>query len=466
MPQRKLDRYVSLVNMACDAIMLLVSAWAAYSCRFLLPLIPVRGDSPEWTTYARALMVMIPVYFIYLRAYGLYDGRRHIRRIEQIFLVTKAATFSVMTLMAVTFFYRDFSYSRIYLIFLWVLSVICLGTCRYLLIQWQYGIKIKSKHKTRVLLIGANRSARQIIQWAANNPHYGYEIMGVLARDSALKEKHFEGIPVIGTIQDCEKMIQEMNPDQVTLVDHSFSRERVSDIVALCEDRFINFKISVDIYGLITRNVDVEYVSSIPLLGFRSLPLDHWENRAVKRCFDLLVSAVVLILTSPIWIAVALIVKLDSPGPVFFRQKRMGRDQRVFNVLKFRTMKQDAEKETGPVWAKAEDDRRTRSGALLRKWNLDELPQLFNVLRGDMSLVGPRPERPHFIEQFREQIPRYMARHKIKSGLTGWAQVNGYRGNTSIEERLKYDLYYMENWSLLFDVEIMVMTVFAFKNAY
>ncbi len=161
-----------------------------------------------------------------------------------------------------------------------------------------------------------------------------------------------------------------------------------------------------------------------------------------------------------------ILIKMDDGGPLFYFQERVGRDYKVFNVIKFRTMKMDAEKETGPVWAKANDTRRTRFGNFLRRSNIDELPQLWNVLRGDMSLVGPRPERPHFVSQFRETIPRYMARHKVKSGITGWAQVNGFRGNTSIRERLKYDLYYMENWSLLFDIEIIFMTTFAYKNAY
>jgi exopolysaccharide biosynthesis polyprenyl glycosylphosphotransferase len=168
----------------------------------------------------------------------------------------------------------------------------------------------------------------------------------------------------------------------------------------------------------------------------------------------------------PFWAVVIALIKLDDGGPIFYFQERMGRDQKLFKLIKFRTMKVDAEKSTGPVWARPNDDRRTRVGNFLRTLNLDELPQLLNVLKGDMSLVGPRPERPHFVRQFRETIPRYMARHKIKSGITGWAQVNGYRGNTSISERLKYDLYYMENWSLLLDIEILVMTLFAYKNAY
>ncbi|OQA56235.1 MAG: UDP-glucose:undecaprenyl-phosphate glucose-1-phosphate transferase [Candidatus Omnitrophica bacterium ADurb.Bin277] len=250
------------------------------------------------------------------------------------------------------------------------------------------------------------------------------------------------------------------------MLDTNFSKETITEMVVACEDQMIEFKMGADTHGLIAQNVGVEYISDIPLLGFRPLPLDDPWNRFVKRTFDLTIAFSFGILFLPFGMILALMIKLMDRGPVFYHQERVGRDGRAFKVIKFRTMKADAEKETGPVWAKKDDDRRTWMGEFLRRTNLDEVPQLWNVIRGDMSLVGPRPERPHFVSQFRESVPRYMARHKVKSGLTGWAQVHGLRGNTSIHERVKYDLYYMENWSLLLDIEIIVMTLFAFKNAY
>ncbi len=250
------------------------------------------------------------------------------------------------------------------------------------------------------------------------------------------------------------------------LRDPNFSRSQIADLVAVCEEQLAEFKVAADFYGLMTRSVDVEYVSRVPLLGFRPLPLDYFWNRMAKRVFDIVLTLVLIVLSAPFWVLAMILVKLDDGGPIFYAQERVGRDQTVFKVLKFRTMKVNAEKDTGPVWAKQNDSRRTRTGDIFRRWNIDELPQFINVLRGDMTLVGPRPERPHFVNQFRETIPRYMARHKIKSGITGWAQVNGYRGNTSIHERIKYDLYYMENWSLAFDLKILFMTLFAYKNAY
>lgn len=463
-PARKRTKFI-FITYLCDAVALVLSLVAAYALRFHANLINVRGDKPDVIAYAQSMLVVIPVYLAFFRSYGLYQTARYIRRIEEMFLVAKAATFAVIALMAVTFFYRAFSYSRLVLVFLWFCSILFLTLERYYLIQWEYHRKRQKKEIARVLVVGANRNTRSIVQWAQYNPHYGRQIIGVLSKDPDLIGKHFEGAEIIGPAEECEKWIDSLKPDEVIICETSFDRDRLADLVSLCEDRFIEVRIGADFYGLLSQNVAVEYISTVPLLGFRPLPLDDPWNRFLKRTCDLVVASAMIVATLPVWGVVIILIKMDR-GPILYKQERMGRDQKIFKVYKFRTMRVDAERETGPVWAKQEDARRTPAGNFLRRWNIDELPQLLNVLKGDMTLVGPRPERPHFIGKFRESIPRYMARHKVKCGLTGWAQVNGYRGNTSIQERIKYDLYYMENWSLLFDLEIMVMTLFAFKNAY
>jgi len=448
-----------------DATMIVLSFIVAYFFRFLGGL-PTEHGVPPLSDYWHALFGIIPVYLWLFREAGLYQTSRHMRRIEEIFLVVKVVTYAIILLMALTFFYRQFSYSRLYLVFIWLFSCVFISVGRYVLIQWSYWRREQKKDMIEVLIIGFNRNARDLIAWAKLNPHYGLRPVGILAQSVEDIGKHVEDIPILGLTEHWETFVQKLQPDQVVLVDESFSREKVSDLVATCEDAFIDFKMGADIHGLIASNVGVEYVSHIPLLGFRSLPLDDPWNRFLKRAFDFVTAGMMALAFLPIGLIVAILIKLEGKGPVFYFQERVGRDGNVFRLIKFRTMKVDAEKETGPVWAKPEDDRRTRSGEFLRRWNLDEFPQLLNVLSGEMSLVGPRPERPHFVEKFRESVPRYMARHKVKSGLTGWAQVHGLRGDTSIEERIKYDLYYMENWSLLLDVEILVMTLFAFKNAY
>lgn len=463
-PHKKRVEAVSLLVLG-DLAAIILAFTAAFHFRFLSGVLPV-DSNVTIPLYSRILPFVVPVYLWIFKSYGLYEPRRNVRRIEEIFIVIKAVSFAALILTALTFFYRGLTYSRVYLVLLWLFSALFVSLARYFMIQWEYRRKTQKKDISKVLVIGADHNARSIIQWAKNNPHYGQEIIGVLAKDHALIGKHIEGAPVIGTTDLAEKQIESTKPDIVILVDTSFSRTQIADLVAACEDELCDFKVAADFYGLMTRSVDVEYVSRVPLLGFKPLPLDKVLNRILKRTFDIFVTLCLILLTSPFWIMTALLIKLDDGGPVLFAQDRMGRDGKVFKVLKFRTMKVDAEKETGPVWARPNDNRRTRTGNFLRRWNIDELPQFLNVLKGDMTLVGPRPERPHFVSQFRETIPRYMARHKIKSGITGWAQVNGYRGNTSIHERIKYDLYYMENWSLMFDVKILFMTLFAYKNAY
>ncbi|HYE89777.1 MAG TPA: exopolysaccharide biosynthesis polyprenyl glycosylphosphotransferase, partial [Terriglobales bacterium] len=241
---------------------------------------------------------------------------------------------------------------------------------------------------------------------------------------------------------------------------------RLAGILADIGDDLVTIHLVPDVFGLATLRGGIEEFEAIPFIHLRESPLYGW-NRVLKRAFDLVVGGVCLLVAAPAMLGIALAVRVSSPGPVLLRQERMGLDGRRFELLKFRTMRVDAEAATGPVWARADDDRRTPVGGLLRRFNLDELPQLVNVLRGEMSLVGPRPERPVFVEDFRRRIPGYMLRHKVKAGMTGWAQVNGWRGDTSLEKRIEYDLYYIERWSLAFDVKILVQTLYrGFTNAY
>ena len=461
LPSNSLIRWTFLM----DVVTIILSFIVAYYFRFWSILIADLG-APSLADYSHTLIGIIPIYLWFFREAHLYQPTRHIRRIEEIFQVLKVVTYAIVVLMSITFFYRQYSYSRLFLVFLWFFSCIFISGGRYVLIEWEYIRRLQKKDLIEVLIIGAGNHARDLILWAKNNPHYGQIPVGVLSSDPDHHGKNIESVPILGLSNQWEEMIRKLQPNLVVLLDSHFSREMIIDLALACEDEFIEFKMGTDIHGLIATNVGVEYISHIPLLGFKPLPLDDPWNRFCKRSFDLIVSSIMGLLFLPVGLIVALIIRLEGKGPIFYFQERVGRDGRVFKLIKFRTMKIDAEKESGPVWAKADDDRRTRSGEFLRKWNLDEFPQLLNVLSGEMSLVGPRPERPHFVDKFRESVPRYMARHKIKSALTGWAQVHGLRGNTSIEERIKYDLYYMENWSLLLDIEILAMTFFAFKNAY
>jgi exopolysaccharide biosynthesis polyprenyl glycosylphosphotransferase len=267
-------------------------------------------------------------------------------------------------------------------------------------------------------------------------------------------------------LEDFERILDSEKPDEVVLIDLELPRRRVMDMILQSEKRMVIFKIIADLFDIMIQQFELENNDGLNLVKIKESPLNYASNRFLKRSIDLISVAAGLFVLSPFFLIISLLIKWTSPGPVFFGQDRVSEGGRLFRIYKFRTMRQDAEKHTGPVFVKKDDDRCTKIGRFLRKYNFDELPQLFNVFRGEMSLVGPRPERPYFVEQFKHDIPRYMSRHHIKSGLTGWAQVNGLRQSTSIEERIKYDLYYAENWSLWLDLKIIFLSFFALKNAY
>lgn len=456
---------LALSVLLTDIFMILCSFVAAYKIRFSGYAMPIHKGIPEIEAYFRAMMVVVPVYLLMFRALQLYRPERHIRRIHELLNMAKAITMATIFLMAVTFVYREFSYSRAVLLLSWSISILLCGSGRYFLIQVEYLIR-RSKDQDRVLIIGINKNTRNLIKWARGNPHYGQKIIGLLTSRANNDGKHLEGVPILGGLEDLDQIISQEHIDEIIVTDSGLPKEKVGDLMLKCENKMIDFKLAADFYGLMTQHVDVEYISNVPLIGLKNLPLNDLWNRIVKRAFDVIVTLFLLILSAPLLILIASVIKLSDGGRIIYKQERVGQDGEYFKLYKFRTMKLDAEKQSGPVWARQQDRRVTEVGKFLRRMNLDELPQLWNVLKGDMSLVGPRPERPHFVEQFRDQIPRYMARHKIKSGITGWAQIHGLRGNTSIEERIKYDLYYMENWTLMMDIEILFATIFAYKNAY
>jgi Undecaprenyl-phosphate glucose phosphotransferase len=280
--------------------------------------------------------------------------------------------------------------------------------------------------------------------------------------------RNIEGLKVLDHYENIKEVIKDKKADHVFLALSWHEHAKVVEVLSAIGDEAVDIKVIPDVYEFMTLRGGVEDFDGIPILNLRNSPLYGW-NMILKRGADIVFSSLAIVILSPLFILIPILLKLTSPGPVLYRQERMGIGGDTFEILKFRSMRVDAEDETGAVWAKADDPRRTIFGAFLRKTSLDELPQFFNVLKGDMSLVGPRPERPVFIQDFRKHIPRYMLRHKMKAGITGWAQVNGWRGNTDLEKRIEHDLYYIENWSLGFDIKILLLTVWkglVNRNAY
>ncbi len=318
----------------------------------------------------------------------------------------------------------------------------------------------------RVLIVGTDAIATHLKHSLENEPRLRSRVVGFVATGSVPADAGIPADAILGRVEDLDTILDSQPADQVVLTDSTLGHQRIVEIIIACERNMIVFNMVPDMFRIMTGSMDMRVVDDIPLLGVSRWPLDFFWNRFWKRAEDIVGSIIGLVLAAPVILVAALLIRRSSPGPVFYRQERCGENGRTFTIYKLRTMRQDAEDATGPVWAVENDPRRTKIGAFLRRHNIDELPQLWNVLRGDMSLVGPRPERPHFVEKFKDDISRYMWRHVSKPGMTGWAQVSGLRGNTSIEERIRYDLYYLENWSLAFDFKILLRTFFTRQNAY
>ncbi len=456
--------YVLFVS--SDAIAILIAFACAYRMRFGLLSHFFKRESPEFSWYLWVLPVVVAIFLIVFRQKQIYIFDILRRRLDEIILIAKAISIAAIILMAATFLYRDFSYSRSVFLLHCFFSFFFVCFFRHITYRLDGAVRIGMGTRTRVLIMGTNRSARQIIRRINRSYRNRYEVIGVLSGGRLAEEKHFESVPILGNLDDIFQKTNGIEADEIILTVPDFPGEKLTELFLKCENELITFLKMPDLFGIFTSGVDVHYIDDVPLIGIKKSPLDKMSSRFLKRSFDLAGSILCLFLLAPALSIISILVKCSSAGTVFYRQERIGIDGRSFLIFKFRTMRLDAESKTGPVWASKNDQRTTPAGRILRKFNLDELPQLWNVLKGEMSLVGPRPERPHFVGQFRADIPRYMARHKIKSGITGWAQVNGFRGNTSINERTKYDLYYYENWSLALDLKIVFLTFFAFKNAY
>lgn len=377
---------------------------------------------------------------------------------------------SALILMSLTFVTKEgWNYSRYTLVFFIFFNILFTFLLRLI-----YRIVLKNRYSkgeeiTNILVIGTDSLAINYLKTIKNYKKYGYNVKGILALDNKMVGYKVLGYPIIGTIDEFEKLQSENNFDEVVLALQLNQVELGKEIIHRCDIEGVRLKFIPSYYEFFKVDMNIESLEGIPMLVVRDVPLDYIFNKFIKRLFDICFSMFAILLTSPIMIFIALGIKLTSPGPIFFKQERVGIRNKTFNMLKFRSMKVQKESDTNMIWTTQNDPRKTKFGSFLRKTSLDELPQFFNVFMGHMSIVGPRPERPYWVNKFKEEIPDYMLRHYVKSGITGWAQVNGWRGDTSIVERIKFDNYYIQNWSLTFDIKIIFMTVFkgfVNKNAY
>jgi exopolysaccharide biosynthesis polyprenyl glycosylphosphotransferase len=413
------------------------------------------------------VVTMLVLYFFS----RLYDVKRSMPRLDEFYRIFAATSIgTIATIAFTTFLFKnstlELDFPRVMIIYAWLLTVVLVTVSRSLLMVVRNWLRRRGLWTDRLLIVGTGDVGRMILQKIRQMPRLGYRVVGFVDGETAAGQE-IMGVPVLGGVDDIPNIVQEHEIEEVIIGRPELSHQEMLAIIARCERGQVGIKIFPDLFQIIATELSIGDLGGLPLLTVRDVALRGWKL-TLKRGVDLAGSAVGLVLISPFLMATAVAIKLDSPGPVFYAQERMGLDARPFWCLKFRSMRTDAEKD-GPGWTTENDPRVTRLGRLIRRLSIDELPQLINVFVGDMSLVGPRPERPVYVEQFRRSIPRYMDRHREKAGMTGWAQVNGLRGDTSIAERTKYDLWYIENWSLWLDFKIILRTffsLFADRHAY
>ncbi len=445
-----------------DIVMASVAFLLAY--RVNLAIDPTVGDLGQYLPF---MVIFVGVVVLALFLSKLYQRRRGRPHFEEYLSVFGAVTVgSLIAVATISFVYKnDLDYRRPMMVLAWAFSVVLIIVGRFFNILLQRSLMRRGIATNNIVLVGTGEVGRMVLQKMLHAPQLGYKPVGLV--DVNTGPPTVLGLPVLGKPADLPRIIEEQAVDEVIICLPEASHDELMHIISWCERERVGIRTYPDVFQIMAREVSISDLAGMPLLTMRDVALRGW-HLALKRTVDMVISAIGLVLLSPLLMLTALLIKLESPGPVFYVQERMGLDAKPFHMIKFRSMRADAER-SGPGWTTADDPRRTRLGAFIRRFSLDELPQLINVLVGDMSLVGPRPERPVYVEQFRQSIPRYMDRHREKAGITGWAQVNGLRGDTSIAERTKYDLWYIENWSLALDFRILARTalnLFSDRSAY
>ncbi len=476
---RRYNRLLVAFYVVTDTLLAIWAFILAYVIRFESGLIPVtRGYPPieQYFNIVPFVAVLTPLAFQFQ---GIYRLRRGRSRVDDFFAVLVGTILAVVFVVLSTLVYQAyyaseaerargaFQVSQLVWAFFLVLNVSFTylsreGVRELLERRWRAGIGLK-----RVLIAGVGDLGRMVADRILQHRELGYQVVGFLDDRAGGDHIGYRGLPLLGTLNDVAEIAQRERVDHLYVALPLDEHTKLLNLMEITSREFIDVKVVPDLLQFIALRARLEDLDGLPIINVNDVPLQG-VNSWIKRVIDVLLSGAAVILMAIPFAIISALVKLTSPGPVFYRQERMGLDGKAFNVYKFRSMFVGAEDTTGPIWARKDDPRATPIGRWLRRLDLDELPQFLNVLRGDMSIVGPRPERPFFVEQFKHRIPQYMLRHKVKAGITGWAQVNGWRGNTSLEKRIEYDLYYIENWSVTLDLKIMWLTVVRglFQRAY
>ncbi|MGC4073462.1 MAG: sugar transferase [Nibricoccus sp.] len=454
-----------------DALFCFAGLSLGYWLRFESPLRAIGVEADAGTTFRSylPLLALGTGFFIVACTYlNLYDGRHLLRPNRARSIIGRAVFFWFAAFLGTSLVLKfEPPISRLFV------AISCLTTVgvvigwRAVFHLWLSRSSLRARLIQRVAIVGWTQEAADVAEAILRDHNHPYEIAGIVDTPTrALTVTRAASYPVIGHIDRFENVLSHHNIGIVIVADLELPREQLMQAAALSEQYYAAFKVIPSFFQIFISNLRLQTISGVPILGVEELPIVSLANGYVKRTIDIAGSLVGLLLSAPLIGILAILIKRESPGPVFYAQERVGLHGRWFRIYKLRSMRVDAESDSGAAWAVKDDPRRTRIGSFMRATNLDEIPQFWNVLLGNMSLVGPRPERPELIARFEREIPHYNPRHEVRPGMTGWAQVNGLRGNTSLAERIKYDLFYIENWSPWFDVQIMVLTFFRIKNAY
>ncbi|MBR4781296.1 MAG: undecaprenyl-phosphate glucose phosphotransferase [Lachnospiraceae bacterium] len=457
-----------------DAMLIVGAYFLAYPLRFrvLTAFRPFAIQDGErflaFTIYARKIIFLLPGYLIIYGISGLYKPRRGHSRIRVIGNLIEANLLGIFYFAFLIFIQKENDISRWFYLIFGALNLTFGLALRYAISKVLRTVRKRGKNLKHVLLVGYSRATEGFIDRIKQNPEWGYWIHGILD-DNAVLDTEYKGIKVVGSILDLGQIIEENDYDEIVITLGLSEYEKLEDIVNVCEKTGVHTKFVPDYNNMVSTVPYIEDLYGLPVINIRNVPLTNTINLVIKRAMDLILGFIALVLGFIPMLIIAIIIKCTSKGPVIFSQVRVGKHGREFKMFKFRSMYLEDPEQEKEEWTTRGDKRVTPIGRFIRKTSLDELPQLFNVLGGSMSLVGPRPERPQFVEKFREEVPRYMVKHQVRPGMTGWAQIKGYRGDTSIKKRIEYDLYYIENWSVGLDIKILFLTIFKGfinKNAY
>ena len=464
------QKYFNRLHVVLDAVVIAVSYMLAWYLKFASPFSNIDESIGVLSmgTYFEMLFLIVPGYLILYYNFNLYTPKRATVHKYEILNIFQANTVGLILLMAGWYLVAQIHFSRQMMAYFYVLNIFLTTVGRSLIRALLQYFREKGYNLKYILLVGYSRAAEEYINRINANPQWGYVVRGILD-DSVPSGTLYQGVKVLGTIENLFYILPQSHLDEIAITLSLKDYDNLEHIVDICEKSGVHTKFIPDYNSMFPSKPYTEDLMGLPVINIRYVPLTNTLNWIVKRVVDVVVSLIGLVVSSPVMLIAAIAVGSTSRGPVIFRQERIGLHNKPFKMYKFRTMKVQKPSEEEKGWTTKDDERVTKVGKFLRRTSIDELPQLFNILKGDMSVVGPRPERPQFVEKFKEEIPRYMVKHQVRPGLTGWAQINGYRGDTSIKRRIEYDIFYIENWTMSFDIKIMFLTIFRGfinKNAY